>query len=416
MEQLLNIGSNGACKDKLENDSKKSKNVKYNKVGRTFDFSKFPRRRIALLFLYLGWDYDGLVTQDHTSNTIEQEILDTMIRTKLIESKEAAKWSRCGRTDKGVSGFRQVGSVTVRSTDVTGEGVFWPEGSAEEMSRIKSTNELRYDNILNNELPDTIRVIAWAPAAVDFNARFDCISRSYVYLFPRAQLNIANMQHALNAMIGLHDFRNFCRIDMNKSRIDTSYVREIFEANITPLDDQSLSSPYQMFQLKVRGSGFLWHQIRCIVSVVYDIGKGAEDVTLVPKLLDISSCPAKPQYTMAKDLPLCFFDASYANNSFDWKSHINGDVLQRLFTSLETKWCELETKAALVKTMMNELKGYGASDDHFEGIHTHITGIRSVKSKAHIPILKRPTCDSLETKISKFAKKRKLSENDICAE
>lgn len=119
-----------------------------------------------------------------------KEILDTMVKTKLIESKEEAKWSRCGRTDKGVSGFRQVGSVTVRSTDVGGDGVYWPDGSAEETLRIKSTNELRYDNILNNELPDTIRVIAWAPADVDFNARFDCASRSYVYLFPRARLSI----------------------------------------------------------------------------------------------------------------------------------------------------------------------------------------------------------------------------------
>jgi hypothetical protein len=114
---------------------------------------------------------------------------------------------------------------------------------------------------------------------------------------------------------------------------------------------------------------------------------------------------------MARDLPLCFFDASYENNLFDWKSHIDSDVIQRLFTSLETKWCELETKAALVKTMMNELRGYGAVDDRFEGIHRHISGTHPIKSKAHIPILKRPTCDSLETKISKFAKKRKLDDS-----
>ena len=113
-----------------------------------------------------------------------------MLKTKLIESKESAKWSRCGRTDKGVSGFRQVGSVTVRSTDINGEGVFWPDDSAEELLRIKSTNELRYDNILNNELPDTVRIIAWTPTDIDFNARFDCSSRSYVYLFPRSNLNI----------------------------------------------------------------------------------------------------------------------------------------------------------------------------------------------------------------------------------
>ena len=88
------------------------------------------------------------------------------------------------------------------------------------------------------------------------------------------------MQKALTFLVGSHDFRNFCRIDMNKSRIDATYVREIFEATISPLDNQSVDSPYQMFQLKIKGSGFLWHQIRCLVSVVYDIGRGVEDVSV----------------------------------------------------------------------------------------------------------------------------------------
>ena len=132
---------------------------------------------------------------------------------------------------------------------------------------------------------------------------------------------------------------------------------------------------------------------------------------MVTKLLDVESCPAKPQYTMAKDLPLCFFDATYADNRFDWKSNINGEVLQRLYHSLETKWCELETKASIVRTMMNELKDYNVPTNQFDGIHSYITGVRPHKNnKQHIPILKRPTCDSLETKISKFAKKQKLNE------
>jgi hypothetical protein len=39
---------------------------------RVFDFSRYPRRRIVLALLYLGWQHDGLVTQRDTDNTIEE--------------------------------------------------------------------------------------------------------------------------------------------------------------------------------------------------------------------------------------------------------------------------------------------------------------------------------------------------------
>lgn len=39
---------------------------------REFVFSNYPQRRIALLFLYFGWEHDGLVAQPDTPNTVEE--------------------------------------------------------------------------------------------------------------------------------------------------------------------------------------------------------------------------------------------------------------------------------------------------------------------------------------------------------
>jgi tRNA pseudouridine38/39 synthase len=99
---------------------------------REFDFTKCGQRRIALMFGYLGWDYDGLVEQQQqisskpdnsteivkdednmiaTSlpmNTIEHHLFAALERTRLIESRLSCEFSRCGRTDKAVSAFRQV--------------------------------------------------------------------------------------------------------------------------------------------------------------------------------------------------------------------------------------------------------------------------------------------------------------------
>ncbi len=79
---------------------------------------------------------------------------------------------RCGRTDKGVSGFRQVIAVDVRSTDVSNEGVYWANSDCDDIPvstsyegerRISTTKEMNYTRKLNSQLPDSIRVLAWSP-------------------------------------------------------------------------------------------------------------------------------------------------------------------------------------------------------------------------------------------------------------
>uniref|UniRef100_A0AC34RCD9 tRNA pseudouridine synthase n=1 Tax=Panagrolaimus sp. JU765 TaxID=591449 RepID=A0AC34RCD9_9BILA len=378
------------------------------KKDKLFDFSRYPRRRIALLFLYLGWDYNGLVTQSDNKNTVEEYILNALEKTKLIENRECAQWSRCGRTDKGVSGFRQVASVTVRSTDINGQEVYWNDDDFAD-KRIATTVELQYDHILNQVLPADIRILAWSPAKPDFNARYDCSSRSYIYLFPKGRLSIEKMQDAANLLLGLHDFRNFCAIDMNKSRLDASYVRQIYEVDISPVSSEV--GWYQMFQLKIKGSGFLWHQIRCIVAVLYDVGLGLEDSSVVTDLLDITNCSARPQYAFAKELPLCFFDATY-NVEFDWKSCIKEAVLQKVFQVLQSKWCELQTKASIVKSMMDEIALFDINSVTADGIDVHMKGNQS-RTK-HCALLKRPRCDSLEMKKEKFCKKNKMLNDSNC--
>lgn len=49
----------------------------------------------------------------------------------------------------------------------------------------------------------------------------------------------------------------------------------------------------------VAGSGFLWHQIRCIVALLILIGQGKEEISLIPSLLDIERYPSTPNYQIA---------------------------------------------------------------------------------------------------------------------
>ncbi|WAR14823.1 PUS3-like protein [Mya arenaria] len=58
--------------------------------------------------MYLGHDYTGYAGTEEAEHTIERELFEALIKCKLIESKESACYSRCGRTDKGVSAFGQL--------------------------------------------------------------------------------------------------------------------------------------------------------------------------------------------------------------------------------------------------------------------------------------------------------------------
>ena len=51
----------------------------------------------------------GFVEVEHTAMTIEHQMFEALVKTRLIESPEAIpNYSRCGRTDKCVSAFSQV--------------------------------------------------------------------------------------------------------------------------------------------------------------------------------------------------------------------------------------------------------------------------------------------------------------------
>ena len=66
--------------------------------------------------------------QEIAGKTIESELFNALKLTRLIESRETSNYHRCGRTDRGVSAFRQVVSIDDRSNLIEGEGVFDYEG------------------------------------------------------------------------------------------------------------------------------------------------------------------------------------------------------------------------------------------------------------------------------------------------
>lgn len=270
---------------------------KRRKKDKPFDFSKYHTRFVALRFAYLGWNYNGLAIQKEPTPlpTVEGTVLEAMLKCKLVPSMvpQDYNFSRCGRTDKGVSAMNQVISLKLRS-NLTDE---------EQMDKENDSREIDYVQILNQVLPDDIRISAVClRPPKNFDARFSCQYRHYRYLFHKDGLDINKMQRAAKKYEGEHDFRNFCKLDGSKQI--TNFKRCIKRSTILQLDSN-------IYCLDLIGSAFLWHQVRCMMANLFLVGQGLEEESIIEDLMNIEKVKQKPIYDMASDVPLILFDCKF---------------------------------------------------------------------------------------------------------
>lgn len=299
IEEASTKNTVGARKRAADNNGSENErnSVKKTKKSREFDFSKYNTRFVAFRFAYLGWNYNGLAIQKDKTPlpTVEGTILETMVRCKLVPSMvpQEYKFSRCGRTDKGVSAMNQVISLKVRSN-------LTPE---QQLDPSYDNQEIQYVNILNQLLPEDIRVSAVClRPPKGFDARFSCISRHYKYLFSPEGLDLDKMKRAAMHFEGEHDFRNFCKLDGSKQI--TNYKRTIISAKITKINED-------IYCFDLIGSAFLWHQVRCMMANLFLVGQGLEEDTIILEMLNVEDMPRKPIYEMASDIPLVLYDCKF---------------------------------------------------------------------------------------------------------
>ncbi|KAF8183756.1 pseudouridine synthase [Mycena galopus ATCC 62051] len=405
------------------------------RLWKTFDFSSYPRRKIALKFCYSGWEYNGLAIQADTTPlpTVEGVIFDALAKARLIDPDaglEGCGWERCGRTDRGVSAGGQVISLWVRSalnkaaitpipppapsSEVSAPppeavadsedafpGLDGDFGSLDDMDfpapkKAPSKSEHSYTLILNRILPPTIRILAWSPVAPEFSSRFNCKSRHYKYFFAPDNLDIRLMREAASLLVGLHDFRNFCKLDPAKQL--TTYVRRIMSADISPV----VGSASGMHVLDLQGSAFLYHQVRHIMAILFLVGSGLEPPSVVTALLNVApgaeGDPAlpvidtRPEYQMADALPLMLYACHFAPGDVTWEAEdeaaadADADGLAPSGAGLYHQLHAIQARAEM----------YAALDREF------------LHAAAYVPLLERNRGDHFEVVNERRDERRKL--------
>lgn len=305
------------------------------------DPARYSTRFIALKLAYLGKNYGGFEFQVSAETpTIEEELWKALTTARLIYPRDkrvvdfsCCEYAKCGRTDRGVSAFGQVVSLRVRSNRPKSE-----DGAEKEFDDVR--DELKYATLLNKLLPPDIRILAWCPSPPpEFSARFSCRERQYRYFFTQPShlplpaqygaqgangwLDIEGMRRAARLFVGMHDFRNFCKVDAAKQI--TNFEREVFDADVIEVPEADATLPFlgsdamrrgdgdgpKVYAFVVKGSAFLWHQIRCMVSILFLVGQGLEPASLISDMLDVQKSPNRTTYIMAHDVPLVLWDCVF---------------------------------------------------------------------------------------------------------
>ncbi|XP_028287960.1 tRNA pseudouridine(38/39) synthase [Parambassis ranga] len=370
---------------------------------RPFDFTVHPRRHVALRLAYLGWTYNGFAVQENTDNTVEARLFEALLKTRLIQDRQSSNYHRCGRTDKGVSAFSQVITIDLRSTQFCGGlGVTLPDNIDDGTKSKASAAELPYVKLLNRVLPQDIRALDWVPVAEGFSARFDCQSRTYRYYFPRGALDVALMADAAKRYEGTHDFRNLCKMDVGNGVLQ--FERTILSATVKPVQPLNVSSmnQFDVFMFEVKGLAFLYHQVRCMMAVLLLIGQKLEAPDIINQLLDVEENPRKPQYSMAVDYPLVLYDCHFEGLS--WKQET--EELNFVLSALQQLWTQSAVKAHILHGMIQGLESRGGVS------FNQCCLVEGSKQKNYRPLLERPCCESLQSRIDHFVKRGRLEREE----
>lgn len=222
-------------------------------------------RRILLTLEYDGTHFAGLQTQAQGERTVQQELEAALGK---IPGARPKIWP-CGRTDAGVHALAMPVHYDTRD-------------------RIP-TEKIPY--ALNSLLPPDIRALRAEEVPQDFHARKSCHWREYryrilqrrmppaldrhrVWWIPQS-LNLIPMRHAMEALLGAHDFRAFA------VKEERTTVREIYRAHLEVWPTEGGREIW----LEFVGSGFLRGQVRSMVGTLVEVGLGKRDSSSITHLL-----------------------------------------------------------------------------------------------------------------------------------
>lgn len=220
-------------------------------------------KNIKLVIEYDGTNYSGWQNQENAITV--QEVLEKKIKEITLET---VRLIGSGRTDSGVHAKGQVANFFTSST-IPGE---------------------KFKYVLNNILPDDIKIIDSGEVDLDFHSRFSAKRKRYRYVIYnkdmpspihrlysfhyKYHLDIEKMQEAADYLIGTHDFSSF----MSTGAVVKDTIRTIYELKIEKEDEYII--------ITTEGNSYLKYMVRNIVGVLLKVGSGRIEPKKILSILE----------------------------------------------------------------------------------------------------------------------------------
>lgn len=222
-------------------------------------------RRIKLIIEFDGTHFAGLQIQGQGERTVQSELEAALAQ---ISGAIPKIWV-CGRTDAGVHALAM--PIHYDTED--------------------SIPEEKIPYALNALLPSDIRALGAEEVEDHFHVRKSCYWREYryrillrrlppaldrdrVWWIPQS-LNMVPMRHALEHLVGQHDFKAFAIKEERET------VRDLYRAHLEVWPAEIGRELWIEFV----GSGFLRGQVRSMVGTLIEVGLGKRDSSSVLALL-----------------------------------------------------------------------------------------------------------------------------------
>ncbi|MBE7052195.1 MAG: tRNA pseudouridine(38-40) synthase TruA [Ruminococcaceae bacterium] len=219
-------------------------------------------KNIKLVLQYDGTTYHGFQIQP-TVTTI-QGVLESTVQS--ITGEDVRVYG-CSRTDAGVHAVKYVAGFRLQ-TPIPPEKIAL---------------------VLNNALPDDIRILSSEEADEDFHPRFSCMAKKYRYVINtdpdagvfsknyewqlRHSLNAEAMQKAAQHIIGTHDFRSF----MTTGPEMETTVRTVYSLDV--------ETDGPLINIYIKADGYLYNMVRIITGTLVKVGEGKLSPDAIPEII-----------------------------------------------------------------------------------------------------------------------------------
>ena len=298
--------------------------------------------RVALLVGYLGEGYCGLQINGFECPTIERDLERALVDAGAISPENAhalhkVRWSRCARTDKGVSAAANVIGLNVildppvptapkdeaakekkedeektttedkKEEDEKKEETCAEEEKKEEEKKKETPEEIeaREERLaqamtakINTFLPAAIRLYGMKKTTGGFEARTRCDGRVYQYILPAFCLCAATRDDATGELrvaagpdlelvraaaahyVGSHNFHNFT---VRKQPWEKTCMRHMYRVEVS---DVHAADGLPVVAITVFGQSFMLHQIRKMVAFLIILCRAGAQRAWLPRLFE----------------------------------------------------------------------------------------------------------------------------------